>query len=168
MCDAKFKTMAAEWQSSGVEHPRRSPAPGMVSRVARSSPPFSAVATSRSSAVSLVWYSSEVAAKKRRDSVPEDFRVETFPRSSGQGGVARQKVSRLEQALTALGDTEGPEVDALRLALDHAREQTKEAPVQVKEGETISAPGQSPSCRDQHSALRSNRTSRTPRLNWSD
>ena len=36
-----------------------------------------------------------------------------------------------------MGDTEGPEVDALRSALDRAREQTKEAPVdvQVKEGE---------------------------------
>ena len=50
---------------------------------------------------------------------------------------ARQRLSRLEQALTAMGDTEGREVDGLRSALERAKEQWKEVPVdiQVKEGE---------------------------------
>ena len=134
VCDANFETMAAEWQSSGVEHPRRSPAPGMVPRVARSSPSFGAVATSNASAFSSVW---DASAKERRDSVPEDFRVEAIPRSSGQGGSCQAESVKVGAGTDSLGDTEGPEVDALRSALDRAREQTKEAPVdvQVKEGE---------------------------------
>ena len=52
--DAKFETMAAEWKSSRVDHPRGSPAPGVVARVARPSPTISPVAASAvSSARSL-------------------------------------------------------------------------------------------------------------------
>ena len=155
VCDAKFETMAAEWQSSGVEHPRKPSAPGMVTRVARSSPPFSAVASSRSSAVSLVWDSSEAAsAEERRDSVPEDFRVDTIPKSSCQGGSCQAESVKVGAGIGSVGR--------------HRRTRGRRAPFSVgpcqradegstsrrsSEGRrTISAQGQSPSCRDQQSA----------------
>ena len=65
----------------------------------------------------------------------EDIRVEAFPRS----GVvaARDRVSRLERALEAMGDSEGPEVDGLRVALEKAREFAKGVLLdkQIKDGE---------------------------------
>ena len=61
--------------------------------------------------------------------------------------AARQKASRLEQMLTAMGDTEGPEVDALRSALERAKEESKGVPVhiQLKEREQFLARA-SPPC----------------------
>ena len=51
--------------------------------------------------------------------------------------VARDRVSRLERALEARGDREGPEVDGLRAAFEKAREFTEGVPLdkQIKDGE---------------------------------
>ena len=62
----------------------------------------SVVATSRSSAVSSVC-SSEAASKERRDSVPEDFRVETIPRSSCQGGSCQAESVKVGAGTDSVG-----------------------------------------------------------------
>ena len=51
--------------------------------------------------------------------------------------AAKDRVSRLERALEAMGDSEGPEVDGLRAALEKAREFAKGVPLekQIKDGE---------------------------------
>ena len=105
----------------------------------------------RSSAVLSVWDSSKAAsAEERRDSVPEDFRVETISRSVARVEAARQKCQGWS---TGGGGRHRRTSDALRSALGRAREQTKEAPVdvQVKEGEQFLFRARA-HCRDQQSA----------------
>ena len=67
----------------------------------------------------------------------EDIRVEAFPKTDSRVVAAKDRVSRLERALEAMGDSEGPEVDGLRAALEKAREFAKGVPLekQIKDGE---------------------------------
>ena len=129
--------MAAQLQSSWVEHQRRSSAPGVVARFARLSLlpsvqwPRVGPQQFRQSGTPLKPLQPEnvvIPCQKTSWLIP-------FQDPAARMEVARQKVSRL-QALIAMSDTERPEVDALRSALQRAREQSKGVPVdlQVKEG----------------------------------
>ena len=53
--------------------------------------------------------------------------------------AARDRLSRLERALEAMGDSEGPEVDGLRAALEKAREFAKGVPLdkQIKDWRAV-------------------------------
>ena len=78
----------------------------------------------------------ELAALKRakeQDSVLDKRDPDT------RMAVARERVSRLEKALTALGDFDGVEVESLRAALKRAQKEAQEVPfaVQIREREAF-------------------------------
>ena len=78
--DAKFETMEAEWQSSWVEHPRRSSASSLAPRFARSPSTVSSMATCASpAAIASAWaHRSERGSEVDTETDHEDCRTSSF------------------------------------------------------------------------------------------